>query len=234
MTSLLSVASRRCADPRTAFADPFGKYKPEDKQLVRLPDIQITPGVQRIIACWENMAHDWEFSLSPLKAVATRLKNDDYSAKDIEIFSIMLSGYQGRYDVQNKAGYFLSALMNNSKADDFLIHTRHLDAAPGYLGYHNTKEIDVDGDVGFDCGSDMTAGRITVNGNAGRYLGNQMEGGLIIVRGSARDFVGNHMRGGEIHVEEDWQGISNIIFKGRIYHRGKLIFNAVDHKGENK
>src|SRR5271157_1032585 len=75
------------------------------------------------------------------------VKDLDYSAKDVEIFSVMLSEFQDREFFLTSAGLFLSALVNNCKEDGVTIHTTHLVRPIYYIGWMNTKNMIVDGNA---------------------------------------------------------------------------------------
>ncbi|MBB3209726.1 formylmethanofuran dehydrogenase subunit C [Rhodopirellula rubra] len=87
--------------------------------------------------------------------------------------------------------------------------------------------IRVEGDIGDNCGTCMTGGKIMINGNAGDQLGGPsgarnigMNGGIIAVSGSAGRFAGHRMRRGEIRIAGEagdslaaWQ-VAGTIFVG--------------------
>jgi formylmethanofuran dehydrogenase subunit C len=100
--------------------------------------------------------------------------------------------------------------------------------------------ITVNGNAGGMLGYRMSGGLITVNGPVGfrtlesyriisnydRYvLGNEMSGGRIVVNGDAIGDIGEGMCGGEIHLNGDFHGKGDPkIQRGRVFHRGKLIY----------
>jgi hypothetical protein len=84
--------------------------------------------------------------------------------------------------------------------------------------------ITVKGCAAGTVGRNMKGGTIVIEGDGGYDIGEVMEGGSITILGMAGHDVGCSMRGGSIYLEADYAGISDQIFGGRIYHRGKLIF----------
>ena len=226
-----------------AAGSKFEKYKPEEERDVRKVTVERDAALEQLIAAWKkydyvSTPYHVEAYLNALK----RIKGLDYSSKDVENFCIALAGFQDEKSFSDKAGHFLSALINNGKDTEYVINTRHLTVEIHGLGHRNTKSITVNGNAGAQVGAYMEGGSITVNGNAGEYVGldmkrgsitvngnaNQhvgyeMEGGCITVNGDADWGVGAYMGGGEIHIEGDCKGLSEQIEGGKIYHKGVLI-----------
>jgi hypothetical protein len=73
-------------------------------------------------------------------------------------------------------------------------------------------------------GEFMLGGEIEVRGNVTMNIGMDMEGGAIRVQGNCDGSIGAGMKGGEIHLEGDGGVISPQFEAGRIYRKGKLIF----------
>jgi formylmethanofuran dehydrogenase subunit C len=115
----------------------------------------------------------------------------------------------------------------------------------GYLMLRGS--ITVNGNTGNDVGEMMRGGSITINGDVEDWVGKNMDNGSITVNRNAGDNVGgsltfhdgggltgrNMFSGGEIHINGDTEGISQWVtfdermehdHKGRIYHKGKLIY----------
>ena len=164
---------------------------------------------------------DYDEPLTSYERILARLEKTKHTAADVERFSIALAEFQEEEEFSAKAGIFLSALMNSGKDQDYAIHTAHLHMTPDFIGYQNTKNITVDGDVGDTAGAWMTGGSITITGNAGITLGLGMRAGSITVNGDADYHIGRSMVGGEIRIEG---GIGKIAaVQGKIFHKGKLI-----------
>jgi len=215
------ATGRKTKVPSTAaVGSKFDRYKPEEEKEVRKLDIKEDEVLKQLKAVWKKfeapvttLDQDHENAVKQLRGVC-------YSAKDVENFSIALAEFQDERYFSYKAGVFLSALINNGKDSDYVIHTQHLKEV-SELGYKNTKKIVVNGHV---CGPGpfMEGGTIIVNGNAGPDVGAFMRGGTIIVNGNAGDKVGDGMLGGEIHIEGHYKKLS-YIYGGKIYHKGVLV-----------
>jgi len=163
-------------------------------------------------------------------AISQRKDLRGISGKDIQAFSIALERFQGEEKFSTKAGLFLSALINNSRDVDVVIHTAHLTEQIGWLGYHNTKNIIVEGDIGDSLGSSMESGSITVDGSAGDFLGSWMKGGSITVKGDAGEEPGFQMFEGKIIVEgNSGNSVGSFMIGGSISVGG----NAGDRVGQS-
>ncbi|NYZ74491.1 hypothetical protein H0O00_05080 [Candidatus Micrarchaeota archaeon] len=237
--------------PALAMANRFSRYKPETERAVRKVEVVEDKTLKKMKDAWKSCGYVYSDKYYP--EMLETVKKLEYSAKDVEKFSIALAEFRGErasahefgivLGFVHKAGFFLSALMNNCKDSEFVVHTNHLAKPIIYLGYRNTKNIIVNGNVGDYLGEYMEGGTITVEGtagdrvgcsmeggtiivkgNAGDEVGYAMEGGTITVKGNAGDDVGERMNGGEIHLNGGYNGRAG--FKhGKIFHKGKLIEN---------
>lgn len=237
---------RRGITSELAAGKRFGKFAPEKEKAVRVPNVKEDKALQMLKEAWKGYNYD-RFNYDVALGAIGKL---EYSAKDVEKFSIALIGLQNEEHFSQKlhffqkAGLFLSALINNCKDTDFVIHTQHLIKGIGELGLMNTKNIIVNGNAGDNVGQEMEGGSIMINGNVGKTAGNFMRGGSITVNGDADQYLGFYMqsgtitvtgnagedvglsmKGGEIHLLGDYESISNDIEGGKIYHKGKLIWS---------
>ncbi len=96
------------------------------------------------------------------------------------------------------AGFFLSALVNTGKDNEYTIRTRLLSIRLERLGEGNKKKVIVDGPVGDRCGYTYVGSSFLVKGDAGTAFGDGATGGLLIVEGSAGALVGIHLNGAMI------------------------------------
>jgi len=245
--------------PVLAVGSRFGKYKPEEEKEVRKVQVKEDKVLKKLKTAWKKVkadAHRFcdDFHRDALKQV----KGLDYSAKDVENFSIVLVEFQGEKYFSDKAGAFLSALINNGKDSNYVIHTGHLARAIDFLGYKNTKNMIVNGNAGHNVGHGMQDGTINVNGNAGHFVGRAMEAGsiivngsagwdigyqmingTIIVRGNAEFSVGAKMKGGSItmsgnageNVGDEMEG-GEIRVEGKICEIGPVRGGKIYHKGK--
>jgi hypothetical protein len=100
--------------------------------------------------------------------------------------------------------------------------------------------IIIEGDAEESIGFGMQGGTIIIEGNviANRNgvrvdfdelradhagVGFGMSDGTIIIKGDAGEHIGHEMEGGGIYLEGGYVSISDKIFGGKIYHKGKLI-----------
>lgn len=123
------------------------------------------------------------------------------TAEDIRSFSLCLPELYEEIFFHIRAGLMLSLMVADSKAKSFALDTVGLERGPDYLGFMNSKNISVFGDVGNNCFDFMFRGKVVVNGNAGSHVGNYLHGGSIEVKGRIAS-IGNDIHGGSIRVWE--------------------------------
>jgi hypothetical protein len=250
----------------------FGRYKKEDEKRILKTDVVRNEALEKIAEVWR--ASDFkpegnrrDEALSFYKEVSSAVRTMGYSPDDVSMFSLMILEFSRERFFEDKAGIFLSALVNCGKGDEYVIHTAHLDGI-GMLGYKNRKKITIEGDAHM-IGCEMNGGAITLHGDCinavsfsgcsnsaqmmrggtitvhgdwqgylkelmggtviikGDYLGDEMgdgmKGGTIIVEGDARGLIGSGMEGGKIYLNGTHSRISQNVFGGGIFHKGKLI-----------
>lgn len=148
---------------------------------------------------------------------ALKLFKDKYSAVEILEFVTHLPFYEKRLPLFDRAGIFISALINNSPDIQFYLNFSCLKEKLDYVGYRNLKEIMIIGDLGNKAGYEMKSGKIFITGNAGDRIGKGMLGGEITIDGRVGESVGYNMMGGKIIVKgntgdnvgshmRDWMG----------------------------
>jgi formylmethanofuran dehydrogenase subunit C len=221
-------------------ANKFGKYRPEEEKAVRKVEVVEDETLKTLIAAWKAYpfapvaGKTYEHALETVKPL-------EYSASDVESFSIMLAEFQNEKDFTIRAGLFLSALINQGKDRDYVIRTAHLEVPLDYICYQNTKNITVKGDAGDWCGGDMKGGSITVNGNAGARVGGYMKDGAITVKGNSGAIAGERMEGGSITVNGDTEyGAGSEMWGGTVTIEGNtgpsvgynMIGCRIDVKGD--
>lgn len=142
-------------------------------------------------------------------------KSLKHAAADVTIFSLGLAQFQQEDGFSNRAGFFLSALMNSCEGREFIVFTQDLSVPVNYLGYRNSKGITVQGSVGDYAGLRMRGGLWSAiraslicdsdepnplrNGDY-LWLGKK---GRMAVNGDAGNHLGNAMMGGKITVNGD-------------------------------
>lgn len=216
----MQIVSREA--PALAVRKRFERYKGEDEKTVRKPDVKEDEVLGQLKTVFKgcviteslpNIGGEYDKILQLIGDIG-------YSSKDVEKFSIGLVEFE-EDDCFRTVGLFLSALINNCKDNDFVIHTQNLRWLINSLGFRNTKNIVVNGNVGRFTGDDMQGGSIVVNGHTEIWLGVRMKGGSITVKGSTAQQVGENMEGGSIIVEGDtghwvgsWMESGSITVKG--------------------
>ena len=196
----------------------FGKFKPEQEKIVRRAVVAGNPTVKKLLGIWRGLGDVSDFfqdgyveGLDQLYSEALGcLKGVKHSPSDIAQFSLELKAFEGELSFEEKAGIFLSALINTCKAKSFTIITENLDNPPACLGYLNRRRnILVKGSVGMYLGEGMIGGEITVTGRADSFVGEDMSGGILRIEGECGD------------MRENASGIQG----GDIYYKGKLIIS---------
>lgn len=170
-----------------------------------------------------------------------QLKSREYTAGDVGTFSTSLVHFEEEKDFAERAGLFLSALMNRSRGKDFAIDIANLSIAIECLGYKNTKNVTVNGYAGDHVGDRMERGKITVNGDVGEDAGIKLKGGRILVKGNAGSSTGYDMSGGTIIVNGDASNMTGwcmrggtIIVNGNIDSFGQSIEGGDIYQGERQ
>ena len=215
----------------------FGRYKPEPQQEVRQPVVKPNKALAKLIESWKKfdfncIAYDVrERAEEPYIKALELIRNLRYSAHEVEQFSIALVQFQKEREFSEKAGIFLSALINNGSETNYVIHTRHLDKKLSCLGVFNKKNLVIEGDVYYGVGKMMLGGSITVNGNVDFRAGFLMFGGKLVINGNTGTETGYGMTSGEIHVNGEldrYKGNpdSYMPTNGRLYHKGQLIIDG--------
>lgn len=236
----VTIPRSRVANPGTVAVDWFSKFKPEDEKEILIPKVVENETLQKMKIAIDLFSESYcPTNLDKYNNAAKLLRQIEYSARDVTNFSLALAQLKlNEYVV----GFFMSALVNESKEEKLTVITEHLDPPPHVFGAWNLKHILVRGNLGEDVGAymrggsitvlgdvsdllgeKMTGGTVTVNGNAGIYVGHFLEGGTIILNGNARGTVGEYMEGGTIHINGEYPQISHDIKKGDIFHKGKQI-----------
>jgi hypothetical protein len=199
----------------------FGTFRLEMEKPARLADTKIDGNVARLAEAFKKIPHlPHHDPIDGYPKFEIIVKALSYTAEEVERLSLALGSLDYGGNFPEKAGLFLSALINLGKENEYTVHAQHIKIS--CLGHYNSKNIVVKGDAGDAIGGHMSEGLIHISGNAGEGVGNCMAGGRIIVEGSVRGLTGCEMQGGEIHVN-GIEPTPGRVWGGRIYHRGKLI-----------
>ena len=162
---------------------------------------QTNSNLDQIIKLWEESL-EW-FPIPPknyyltikdkLPAVST--------ADEIKEFNIMLNKYEDIFGFEQKAGLFISGLINNCNEKNITIITNHIEKPIDYLAaFTKYKNITIEGSVGFKFGMGMQCSTATVNGNAHWCLGYLIEKTSITINGNVGGYLGDYMHSGTINV----------------------------------
>jgi len=230
---------------RCVVSDPFSHYKPEDEKHIKKFKVEEDETLQQLKDTFKRVRYgsvdtsSYKEEYDRALSLVYKLK---YNSSDITKVLFALPEVRGRKYFNFNAGLFLSALINNCKDEKFVLITEHLSMAIDCIGYMNTKQITIQGNVGNYLGRSMENGLITTYGNAGDSIGFEMNGGSIIIHGNAEDeagscmkegtitikgnagrSVGHYLHSGTIFLEGDHTSLSNNIGFGNIFHNGKQI-----------
>ncbi|PLW80061.1 hypothetical protein C0585_04045 [Candidatus Woesearchaeota archaeon] len=108
------------------------------------------------------------------------------------------------------SGIYISSLITLNKNNDFKLT---LNKPINYLGYANTKNLTIDGDVGKFSFISMNNGEVLINGDCDEHLGYYFNGKNLIVKGYVITPCFPAMKKGKIVVERDLyrnQGIGTV------------------------
>jgi len=241
-------------ETKSCFGDLFDKLNPEKKvEIIKPKEVKRNETLDLIVRDYEKGLENyglydqgrlkikipegehWWYYIAKLSSLL------EIPSERITEFSLLLEEYENKKDFEYFTGWYLSALINESRDKDFKIFT-NCSKTTHNIGYKNTKNIDVNGNagnwvggymeggeitvngnVGDWIGNEMKDGKITINGNVGRWVGWGMKDGKITINGNVGDWVGLVMRDGKIYLNGDYKSLSDYIYGGNIYHKGKLI-----------
>jgi hypothetical protein len=225
----------------TAMSSRFDGYGPEEERSSSKAEIKETEAIRQLRNIWKALESGSASQTYGHAVILIRKEMPvDYTAEDVEDFSLALSEFQDEGGFAGRAGCLLSALINYGKGNDYVIHTKGLQDIR-HLGYCNQKNIVVKGHGGVALGFSMHGGRITVDGDAhgcgmcmydgeiiirgnAMEIGRDMIGGRITVHGDVGGMTGVEMRGGEISVDGDVSGQIGWYMKGgRIIIKGETM-----------
>lgn len=192
---------RQVADARLSASKRFGRYKTEQEKAVRKSDVKEDEVLESLKEAWKRFHFKQTEPHTTYSKAFEQVRDLVYSTKDVEKFSVFLEELQDEDVFSDKAGYFLSALINNGSDDDYTIHTSHLSRPIHFLGFRNKKNVLVEGDLGDYAFTRMERGNFTVNGDACDRAGHRMNSGEVLIRKNAGYRLGDKMFGGRITLE---------------------------------
>ncbi len=214
---------------------PFSTFKPAEESEARIEKAEINPRLERIARAWEKAVESQRYLYcSAYSGFAKAVRGIHITEREMDNVIAFLSQFQYIEKFPMMAGFFLSALVNTGRDNEYTIRTRLLSVRLDKLGYGNKKNIIVDGDVGDDCGYTYVGSSFLVKGDAGNYFGAGATGGLLSVEGSAVGLVGFRLNGATIIIHGN-AGINlgAHMWKGTI-RVGGTIESIGDQKIKNK
>ena len=193
----------------TRASDPFKGFKSEQRSDVRVQVVERNEVLEQMMSAWKKYLSlprrkaDLCISEPCYSQAIEIVKKLNYTAKDVENFSILLGQEEQDQKFFMISGLFLSALINVGKDSDYTIHTVHFAEGIWFLGYGNTKNITVHGDTGDYAGEEMKSGNLIVTGNVGPHAATCMEDGNIVIEGNAGHDAGFYLKGGKVTIKGD-------------------------------
>ncbi len=167
--------------PVSAASGKFKGYATQNETAIREQDVKEDRILKEIKGAWVKLGSLWVndtvggFRMAEwakrYEETLQAISGIECSPKDIEALSLAIGEFQQEREFGTKAGYIISALIENGCGDEFKVHTAQLEKKIHYLGFRNSKTIIIDGDAGMGVGSQMEKGKITVNGNCGMNAG---------------------------------------------------------------
>jgi glutamate synthase domain-containing protein 3 len=211
MAGAIAKRKENARIPALAMANRFSKYAPEAEKSIRTAEVTHNPVLDAMKKVFWSVGIGYNRRAAPnYKDLLEAVKTLEYTAKDVGLFSLVLpelekeQNSRKRTDFESgafglKAGLFLSALINNGKEQEYVLHIP-ADIRLERLAYRNTKNITISGNTGIYCGQEMKGGSITINGDAGICCGKSLRGGSITINGNAATSCGECMKAGSITV----------------------------------
>ncbi|MFN3910063.1 MAG: hypothetical protein ACK4J0_02420 [Candidatus Anstonellaceae archaeon] len=175
----------------------FKKHKPESDQIENKKNNRI-----QLLALYMSFRFNELNNVDVYYKKAFNLVNQiKPNSNEIEEFSKQLNLFESDPFFKIKAGLFLSALINSSEYQHFKIFTNSFQSKIHFLGFQNTKNIEIFGDSGNNLGYKMQNGTIVVHGNTGDNIGFLMQGGKIYLKGNYKSIYAYLL--GEVYLNEE-------------------------------
>jgi hypothetical protein len=205
---------QRTSAPAIITAAPLSDRLREDTPAPKLS--QAVETMKRIFTESRARTTD-DFFEQDYQGMLAKIGDLAYTAQDVTSFSEQLALFQKEGDFSFRAGLLLSALINHSQGEKFTINTYRLSTPVSVLGYHNTKDIVVNGGLGDGTAIMMESGSMLVKGNVGEMLCDRMTGGTVRVTGYAGNWAADAMDGGELFFKGPYCNLSSLLKSGRVH-----------------
>ena len=120
-----------------------------------------------------------------------------YTAHDITEFALQLAPCVESFSdhMLYATGLFITALVNESKENDFTLHLEHLSRPLPNIGYRNRKNLTVYGNLGQWAFHHQESGAGIVHGNCDHGFCGCKQGGLTVINGDALNPAGDTIGG---------------------------------------
>ena len=224
MTNQIAIVKTDIQMLRCAISDPFGRYKPESEHSVNIPDIREDKTLKRLVGAFQC------FMLSEPEPRAEREYDQahsiifplrsNYAAKDITTFSIAFAKFQNMVFFEDRAGPFISALIDNCADKEITIITEHLAQMLNYFGYYDIKHVVIKGSIGESC-CPFNLGTVDIEGHVGHQCGLKNKA-TINIKGNTGTIFGYGNKG-KLNVGGRIGSLGGDIGTGDIYESGKQI-----------
>ncbi|MFC1887049.1 hypothetical protein ACFLZM_08350 [Thermodesulfobacteriota bacterium] len=214
-------------------AVPYRKQEIPLERIVKAKHDTLKHLVENYISLVEAEAKDLVWLVEHSRLVQTyeqitqTIQNFDYDQDDIEDFCLELDNSDKiPYMISGPAGIFISALINHLQEEQITLNLQDYKRTFHFLGYRlpEGKELTLKGNIGDFIGSGLAGGRVQVDGSTRNWLGAGMTSGRIFVTGHTGQKTGEWMRGGEIHVDGPIHNVGTVLYGGKIYRQGSLIY----------
>ena len=234
------MVERRIRNNITNADDRFGGYKPEIDSPVRKLKVEHGETLRELKTIFrkflrKNIKGTQERGFLTAQDVAKEMIADiSYTAKDVEKFSLVLAEFQHEKDFPERAGRFLSVLINKGKDSNYVLHTGHLEHI-SYIGVENIKNIVIEGDGGDEVAYGMESGKIVLKGDTGSAAGDFLSGGELIIKGNSGNGLGRSMSGGKIILHGNLNNPCIYVSAGDMMRGGEIIIlgNVGDNLGHS-
>ena len=211
--------------------NPEEEQQPEKRiEIVRSPELErILKGFEQVLASSDKASID---------KMLARLTPKQIPAAVITQASVALAAYSKHKEFPERAGYYLTALVNRSTDEEHTFYTHGHSQPPEIIGYELRKKLTVHGLTGDFTGVNNrgelilagntgiclgmeNVGKIILNGNAGNDIGHCNRGYIKINGDTGDDFgISNH---GTICLNGTYKSLARELGTGKIYQNGVLI-----------
>ena len=218
----------------------FGGYKPEKPKVLRNPKVDRTLG--NIMDAWGKAQERWDLNLKQRRyddhyeSMLPLVEALGHSAEDVERFVSFLSSLKkgGMAVSPFSLGHFLTALVNTSDDNDFVLDLRFMRQV-NCIGDSNRKNVTIiPCDVMCPLGRRMESGMIHLKGDCYDRIAQGMRNGKIIVDGHSRwasDGIAVGMEGGTLVIKGDCENdVGKDMEGGRVIIHGNLATGYDMHR----